>query len=495
MNRSTQATISAIGKPRAASGFSLIELMIAITLGILLSIGLVTLFGATGKTNRIQDAMAGLQENGRFAISRLNADLRMVGHQTLNVSGFVNSSFSDATTPNGVVNPTIAADVYVTTLKFPDFDPNGLQAPSTATGWSGAWPAGTAWPLSQRYYLQGYECSSGTCSPALPNGTLNDLPAAGLAAGNRIKTADVLTLRYMNAPGWSLIRNELTETTSAAGNTCAGDTLSTLTLTPATGSPASNFKNNDLAMLVVGSRAEIFQVAVSGTSPSAILTPTGLISGLTIPCFSTSPAGTDAVLYNFSRDFLTVTYYLKLDTDPDDATRLIPALVRRQSTIASLASATPTSGVDQELVQGVEQMDFLYGVERMVNPAVPTTPPAPRDSAVSYLTANKVTAQSTSSNCPPQPQQYITQMAAGTAEPDCLWRATKNIEAHILVNSIHNTALSGADMAYQYNYGYSGTDAAQTPATPGTTLPSGLAVGSMLRREFVSLISIRNYNP
>ena len=235
MMRSTRFVCSPkFALPRAIAGFSLIELMIAVALGILLSIGLITLFGATGNTNRVQTAMATLQENGRYAVSRINADLRMVGHQTLNVSGFVSSAFGSATTPNGVVNPTIAADVYVAAIKFPDFAVAGLQAPATATGWTGAWPAATPWPLSQRFFIQGYECSSGTCNPALPSGTTNDLPAAGLANGQRIKTSDVLTLRYMNAPGWSLTRNELIQTTTGSSNTCAGDALSTLTIAPAT---------------------------------------------------------------------------------------------------------------------------------------------------------------------------------------------------------------------------------------------------------------------
>ncbi len=469
---------------RVAGGFSLIELMIAITLGILLSIGLVTLFGATSKTNRVQDAMAQLQENGRYAITRLNNDLRMVGHQTLNVSGFVSSDFSAATTPNGVVNPTIAADVYVTTIKFPDFSAAGLSAPT-------GWPANTPWPLSQRYFLQGYECSTPPCSPAIPTGTAHDFPTAGVALGNRVASADVLTLRYMNAPGWSLTKNELTETTTSGSGTCAGDSLKSLTLTPATGSPASNFVSGDLVMLVVGSRAEIFEVAVSGTSPSATLTPQNLIAGTSIPCFAVSPAGTDAVLYNFSQDFLTVSYYLKLDADPTVAGRLIPILVRRQNTIDNFAAAAPVAS-DQELVQGIEQMDFLYGLEQMNGAAAP-------DSAVSYLTADEVTAQSSFTNCPPPPEQYVKNLA-GSAEPDCLWRSAKSVEAHLLVDSINNMYdLTSADMSYQYGYGYNGNDNKQqvpvAPPAPTAALVSGLTAGAMLRREFVSLIAIRNYNP
>ncbi|MBS0569889.1 MAG: PilW family protein [Proteobacteria bacterium] len=462
------------GAPRAqAFGFTLVELMVAITLGILISLGLVLLFQATAKTNRVQDAMAQLQETGRYAVSRINNDLRMASFQSLNVSGFVNATPSAAATPNGVNNPGISAMSYVATIQLPDFDPAGLSAPSIATGWAADWPAGTAWPVSQRYFIQGYECSSGTCSPALPTGS-NALPAAGLAAGNRIKTADVLTVRYLDALGWSRGNNELSLTCSGG----AGGTLTSFTVTPATGSPAFNFVTNDLALLVYGSRSEIFQVSVSGST----LTPTGVLGSLPCPVDPNAISSIDVSLFNFSQDFHTVTYYLRLDTDPNDATRLIPALVRRESNIDNRGAA----GNDQELVQGIEQMDFLEGVQRT-------------DGTISYLTSDQVAAQSSGANCSPMSLQILSGLPAGTVEPQCLWRSLNSIEAHLLVNSVNNQYdLTPADMAYQYTYAYSGTDAKQTPASPpaaATALASGLKAGMMLRREFVSLVSVRNFNP
>ena len=466
-----------------AGGFTLIELMVAITLGILISLGLVLLFQATAKTNRVQGAMAQLQETGRYAVSRINNDLRMASFQSLNVSGFVDSTPSAAATPNGVNNPDVAATSYVATISLPDFDPAGLVAPSTTTSWSGNWPAATPWPVSQRYSIQGYECSSGTCSPALPTGA-NALPAVGTTAGSRVKTADVLTVRYLDpqALGWALSRNELSETTSATGGTsCAGDSLSSITVTPATtGGAAFNFVSGDLAMLITGSRAEIFPVTVAG----AVLAPTvPSILGGSVPCFSLVMGGTDVTLYNFSHDFLTVTYYLKLDTDPNDASRLIPVLVRRQSSIDNQGTASN----DQELVQGVEQMDFLYGAQRTAG-------------TISYLTADQVATESSTTSCSPTVStQFDAGLAAGSVEPQCLWRSLSSIETHLLVDSVNNLyTLTPQDMAYQYTYGYNGTDNKQTPAAPpsaGTALTSGLTAGNMLRREFVSLVSIRNYNP
>lgn len=455
-----------------ARGFTLIEMMVAITLGILLSFGLVTLFGATSKTNRVQDAMAQLQENGRYAIARLNADIRMIAYEKLDASGFVTSIPTQAANPSGVGTQTLAPTVYVDTLVLPDFVPaSGLVAPA-------GWPAGTPWPLSQRYMIQGYECSSATCSPATVPATI---PGAGAGNNQRVRTADVLTVRYVNSAGWLATQGELSAV-------CAGNDLTSITVTPALAappvpaSPAFNFVPGDLALLVAGSSASIFRVNVAGN----MITPNAPLGGR-VPCGGNSA---DAMLYNFSSDFITATYYTKLKTDPNDPTRLIPVLVRRQSTINNVQ---PFAN-DPEIVQGIEQLDFLYGVER-------------KDGTTSFLTAadTQMQTQSTFANCPPAPYLYIKQLPPNTVEPQCLWRAVKNIEVHVLANSVKNNYnLTPVDMAYQYTYAYDGTDAAQTPAVPpcvpvstcaSSTLPSGLAVGKMLRREFISLVSVRNYNP
>lgn len=60
-------------------GFSLIELMVAITLGLLLTAGLVQLFSATRVTFNTNDALARVQENGRFALENLKSALREAG--------------------------------------------------------------------------------------------------------------------------------------------------------------------------------------------------------------------------------------------------------------------------------------------------------------------------------------------------------------------------------------------------------------------------------
>lgn len=61
-------------------GLSLIELMVAITLALLLILGLVQVFSASRASYQMAQGLARTQENGRFAMEYLQRDARMVGH-------------------------------------------------------------------------------------------------------------------------------------------------------------------------------------------------------------------------------------------------------------------------------------------------------------------------------------------------------------------------------------------------------------------------------
>lgn len=63
----------------AQRGLSLIELMVAITLGLLLTAAVIQAFLSSRGVFRMQDAMSRTQENGRFAVSFLTQDIRMAG--------------------------------------------------------------------------------------------------------------------------------------------------------------------------------------------------------------------------------------------------------------------------------------------------------------------------------------------------------------------------------------------------------------------------------
>ena len=71
--------MAAIRTDRQA-GFGLVELMISITLGILLSTAVIQVFLATNSSSKIQDSMAVIQENARFAMRFLSREIRMAGY-------------------------------------------------------------------------------------------------------------------------------------------------------------------------------------------------------------------------------------------------------------------------------------------------------------------------------------------------------------------------------------------------------------------------------
>ena len=76
MNRSPQ--IACIHKQR---GFSLVELMIALALGLVLIAGVWQVFTSSTQAYRLTDSLSQVQENVRFAMGRLQYEGRMAGYQ------------------------------------------------------------------------------------------------------------------------------------------------------------------------------------------------------------------------------------------------------------------------------------------------------------------------------------------------------------------------------------------------------------------------------
>jgi type IV pilus assembly protein PilW len=451
-------------------GFNLIELMVALALGLLISLGLVTLFDVTSKTNKVQEGMAEMQENGRYAITRINYDLRLASRQLMNASGYSAPLFPNTSMP-------LAPNVYVDKIHFPDGD----VAPPTN------WPAMTAtkssWPLSPSYFISGSACSASACAPTA--GVPSYIQGMGTSANSRVQNADVVTVRYLNSPGWSSYQGDATGlevTSNCTGTKLVSVSWKKVTNTKGGGSytsPALNFKADDLAMLTdAAGNEEIFQVDFTGSATSATLTPKAVNSGGSVLCLSQG----EVKLFNFSRDFVTVTYWLRLDADPTVAGRLIPALMRTQRDNTNPNPAPP----DVELVQGVEQMNFLYGVQQ-------------QDGKMQFLSADVVATNSVSANCPPPPGQFVNTVTgsppAETYDNGCLWRALTSIEVHLLVDNINNMfTLTAPEMQYRYSFPTPASNAVIAPPAPTANMANGIKAGTMMRREFLSLVSVRNYN-
>ena len=84
-------------RPRAQGGLTLIELMVAMTIGLILMGVAMNVFMSTRETHRVVNNLARLQENGRFAIDQISQIVRMTGYQGNSASQWVMGPLTQAT--------------------------------------------------------------------------------------------------------------------------------------------------------------------------------------------------------------------------------------------------------------------------------------------------------------------------------------------------------------------------------------------------------------
>lgn len=445
-------------RPRAA-GFTLVEVMVALVLGLLLTAGIVSIFQATSSTSRVQHSLARVQENGRYALARLNSDLRAAGGQYCSNAGSVtNATFNAANAEDAQEGAWREPRVLYSNFRLPD--------------WAAAGPTFTApappLDLSARVYVQGYDCDAGSCQPATP-ALPNNLPAVGDAPGNRVRGSDVLVLRQLRSAGWEVVDCTLTPSPLLRVKPAPASTNP-----PAPADPAFDVVAGQLAMMSDCDKPQIF--GVGSVAPSAALagaldlTPDAEAAAGGFICPASTP-GREVRLFNMTEDFVTITYYLRLraDENPDAPGRVVPVLVRREATTQPGAGDQVT---EQELVQGVERLDFLYGIHR-------------GNDRITYLSARGVDA---GGGCPAQPGSSL-------ADAGCGWRTVHSIEVHLLLNTVDNHfGLVQSDAAYRYSI--DGPDFVVPPIELAAPMPvSNLPAGRMMRREFVSLVANRNFSP
>lgn len=427
-------------------GFSLIELMVSMVLGLLVAGGIISVFMSTSTSSLVQTQMAKLQEEGRFAITALTTDLRMTNAQYCSNMGGPSSTLS-----NGVVS----LDRY---LRAPKVIVSGtvFQAAlsDNTTTW-GSSSGGNTYPASPTaafmlpsfVSVRGYDCTVSACTPVDPVGAAGTgIPAQGTVVGNRVPGSSVLTVRYLDgARGWALdgINSSLT---------LSGTTVASMTVVPQAGEPLlTSITKGDLMMLADCNSSQVFSATVSG----ATVTPASNYTTVA------TPSGVAPKLFDFNRDFQTVSYYLQVVDDNNG--HKTGALMRR------------VNGVSGEVIRGIERLDFLYGV---------------MDSAgnTSYRSAADIDS---ATSCPSS-----TFSVSGT-DPGCLWRSVKNIEIHILMDGqVPLYTLTPTELQYQY---YADTAVAGLAAPDNSNravMPGQQGFDNhMLRREFSAVVSVRNYNP
>jgi type IV pilus assembly protein PilW len=207
-------------------GFSLVELMVAITLGLLLTAGMLQLFQGSRVTFSTNDALARVQENGRFALELLKRELREAG-----TNGFC---AADLEIENHL-NPGCTG--YVNTI----FDPNQSV---TVWDYSGT-GVGANYPLKS---LDPADAESTDWLTTAGGGSGAELPEE--LEGEVVPGSDVLVIRRMN----------VVPNVTAAGTTPQGNAA--INLNGAHGLP----KNTLVLVTNCANAADFFQ---NSTAPNA----------------------------------------------------------------------------------------------------------------------------------------------------------------------------------------------------------------------------------
>lgn len=289
----------ALTPPARRRGFSIIELMIAMTIGLLLLAGLFYIYMNASQSSRVQGALALIQGNTRYAFEIMGVDIRMLGF-----------------TGSRDVSPSNVVNISSTSPICPLIDIFGNK---NCTG--GAGP------------LVGYEntnppnvCTTANTSPCYRSGT-DSLTVVRVDTGTK----------YTLDPSVTLVDGSFT--------------LSTWP-TPWNDAPPIG----EIFVAADYTHAAAFQVGAVNAGTKTVSYSTGTSpspgnSSITLGAFG---GGVNATgLYSLSG----VSYYIGRNPAGE------PALYRNKLGHRAISSVQTAVGDSEELVQGVEDMQITYGVD------------------------------------------------------------------------------------------------------------------------------------
>lgn len=314
-------------------GFTLIELMVAMTLGLIVVIGVSSAYLGSKQSYRVNENLSRMQESARYAFDLLAKDIRM--------SGYFGCAGADITPVNTLNNPTAFA-----------------------------------WNLGQAIY--GYEATSSSAwTPVLPATTDPSYGPTSPLGGR-----DIVVVRGIYDSGIRVLQHP-------GGNPPGSADLKV--------SANSSLNAGDIVMVTDCLAAAIFQITninTSGGFDNSVHNE-GTLSGI-IPGNATKQLGkeyTGGQILKIS----TRSYYIRNNTAG------VPSLYRRQA-----------SADAEELVEGVEDMQILYGV----------------DDSGDYAA-----------------DRYV---AANTVESDGKWGNVVSVQVTLLMRSLDNGLVNTAQ-TYHYN--------------------------------------------
>ncbi|MDN5923831.1 MAG: PilW family protein, partial [Xanthomonadales bacterium] len=399
--------------------------------------------------------------NGRFAVSQMSDSLRMASASFCSGSG----GNASRATPDSVYVDGLRAPVIAAT-KFTLPDNTTAFGSTSGDNTYPAEPTSANYPLPSFFYMRGYDCAKdGTCTPVDPHDTVASIPASGTSVGKRVIGSDVLTIRYLDgSQGWAISDNDTVNVTDSA--------VSSIVIVPETGEPtAADLSTGDLMMYGDCSSTTVFNATFSTGAPLTVTVgDTGTAAGDNLGTFAANlDPDAPTKLYDFSKAFQTITWYLQVVDDGSGDGHVTGALMRRVN-----------GGAAEEIVRGIERLDFKYGV-------------LDDTGATRYLSAEDIdNGDSGAVKCPLQPPHAPDVAGFQTG---CLWRAVQTVEVSMLVDGQQSMpTLEDSALAYSY----SPDSLAPKPPDDASHVikfsDQGFQRG-VLRREFNALVAVRNFNP
>lgn len=313
-----KARTELLGRPRHyQQGFSLLEILVAMALGLILLAGATNLFIGSSRTFNANESLSRMQEDTRYVMNRMSRDLRMAG-------------FRGCAPNSAIINGLDQTkDEY-----YAEF-----YGGNRILGWDyqGADLSGDILTLGTP--LTNSENASDWADSTSPDGS-GTLPVnstvfdSGLAAGS-----DVLISNRAIALG------DVEDVTST-GVTIRFDT-------------EYDLPQSGIAMMVSGdcTQAELFQQSNSSTAGNLNITKAGgnIRPGNIDNAYAFNAEEEDAEFY----DFLTTAYFVRVNDDG------IPGLYERR--------VDASGGNTREIARGVESMQVRYGIAASDNTTIAQT--------------------------------------------------------------------------------------------------------------------------
>jgi len=292
-------------------GLSLVELMVAITLGAIILAGAITLFVNNRDTYKTTNELSRLQETARYALSMMVRDIRMAGFYGC-------ADRVDTVTDN---NAAAAGDLW--------------NPANPVEGWDGG-VAGNFLPSNVPGSGFGSVVDDVADNPGATDGDNGQV----LALGGIVP--DSITLRYL--------AGNMGDSVGAAGtldNQVTADVLNGAGVTITVDSTLG-FTQDQVAAIADCGGSDVFQINAATTATTVRA--------------SNLSRGYNASARPMIAPFVGIRYYIGANgRSPDPVNDPYPSLYRTVVTTPAGGGALTES--NQELFEGIESMQILYGVD------------------------------------------------------------------------------------------------------------------------------------